>query len=221
MSSAESERYLGDDTAYASISVTAVVSFLLALASIGGVFESLLIFLGPMAMAAAVMALYLFRRHRGTLRGKWMAVAGLCIAALFTGWSVGRFVSHRWWLYQHAEQYTRDWLTWVEKGKLAEAFSHTRAAAAKNPETGRVDPRQGREFFDVDPLKSVRRGNGELKLSSKLGITEANNTAYIRLRYEYVVSEQGKQRIVPIMIEVTRSYRQDEGGFVWFVTEVE
>ncbi len=220
MSQAESERYLGDESTYVPLSITAVVAFLLALLASGGVFVSILSFVGPMAIAVSLMALYLFRFRAGTIRGKGLAMVALGLAVLFTSWSLTRLFCHRWWLYQHAEQYTRDWLQWVEQGKLAEAFAHTRAAGAKNPMTGQIEANQGREFFDTEGLKVVRSGKAELRSVTRLGILEGDKRAYIRLRYDYAVEENGSERIVPVMIEVMRTYRADYGGYAWFITEV-
>ena len=221
MSQAESERYVGDESTYVPLSKTAVVALLLALAAAGSVINSLLAFLGPMAIATSLMALYVFRRKKGALRGRKLAVVALCLSFLFTSWGLTRMFCHRWWLYRHADQYTRDWVKWIEEGKLAQAFAHTRGAGAKNPYTGQVEAFEGEEFFKSEPIKSIRSGKGRLTKPRYLGILETPSRAYVRISYEYVIEEEdGEERIVPVMVELMRSYHADRNRYNWYVNQV-
>ena len=221
MSSANSEQLQAEETSYAPISKAAIVAILLAAFSSGGVFTVMLWFLGPMAIAVALISLYTLQRHRGTLRGRWLAISALAIASFFSGWGGARFQSHQWWIYQHAEQYTEDWLGWVEQGKLTQAYTYARASGAANPVTGAVDPQQGRMFFEQEPLITLRSGKGKLYLRQRAGILEGGNQTIVTLVYEYRIREGQLTRNVPIIVEVNRRFQPNTGRYDWCISNIQ
>ena len=207
------------EIAYAPLSKTALIALLLSVFSAASVVSFLFWFLGIMSIVIALLSLHIFKRNRGNLKGRSLAVIGLIVGIFFTGWGLARFTSHQWWIYRHAEQYTTDWLHWVEDGKLTKAYEHISESASQARSNAPEDQlARGLEYFDREPLKTVQQGNGSIRLNKRLGIIEMGPRVYVTLRYFYEIDEGDFKRTVPITLTLTRRFDAGTLKNQWFIS---
>ena len=196
-----------------------MIALLLSVFSAASVISFLFWFLGIMSIVFALLSLHIFKRNRGNLKGRLLAVIGLIVGIFFTSWGLARFTSHQWWIYRHAEQYTTDWLHWVEDGKLTQAYERVSEAGSRAQGNAAEDQlARGLDYFDREPLKTVQQGNGSIRLNKRLGIIEMGPRVYVTLRYFYEIDEGGLKRVVPITITLTRRFDAGTLKNQWFIS---
>ena len=207
---------------YAPLSKTAMIALVLSVFSAASVISFLFWFLGIMSIVVALMSLHIFKRNRRNLKGRSLAVIGLIVGIFFTGWGLARFTSHQWWIYRHAEQYTTDWLHWVEDGKLTKAYNHVSQSGSRAQSNAAEAQRdRGLEYFDSEPLKTIRQGKGSIRLNKRLGIIEMGPRVYVTLRYFYEIDEGDFKRAVPITITLTRRFDAGTLKNQWFISALQ
>jgi hypothetical protein len=102
---------------YQSVSGLSVAALLTGLASSLALIHPLLVFVAVLGVILALVALRSIASSDGQLGGQGLAVAGLCLAVLFSGWSLAGSVSASMALRQQAREFVDDWLHILASGQ--------------------------------------------------------------------------------------------------------
>jgi len=116
---------------YRTISWSAVIAVILGLASAVALVSPIF---SPVAVAAVVVAILALRQiaaSEGQLIGRAVAISGLCLATLFFGWGVGRYLTRQWALEENARRTADVWFQLIQSGRLREAYQFRLPAAAR------------------------------------------------------------------------------------------
>jgi hypothetical protein len=208
-----------------------------AVATLGAGLASPLALIGPLLwfvpLLAAPLGWLAFRQlDQRELRyiGRTATVAGLCLAALFCGWSVARRLSREVHIRQEAQQFADGWLELVLDGKAREAHQ------LQSPAGRRVA--QGTDlasYYEVQtdaakdlaayqsnpPLPFLLGKKNEVKLAfAEVSNHQADGLAdYFTLRYEVtagtIPGSNGS-----LWLSAKRERRSDSAGADWQVTSI-
>jgi hypothetical protein len=214
-------------TSYRPISFWAVATLLVGLAAP-------LALIGPVLwcvpLAAAPLSWLAFRQlRRGDVKyiGHTVAVLGLCLAALFFGWSVTQRLSREVQISSEAEQFSSQWLDLVLAGKVQEAHQ-LQLTAGRRVELGTDLPSyyeaQSEAKKDLDtfrtnqPLASLAGQGNKIKVAFAEVVQHTTDgaTDYFTLRYD--VTSTGPSVPSSLWLSSRRERRADTGGSDWQLT---
>jgi hypothetical protein len=220
---------------YPSISVPAVLTLLLGVASAGAL-------IGPLwwcvPFAGAALAVWALRSIAGSERvllGRRAAVIGLVLSLLFVAWGMTRFYSRQHVLRDQARQHAEQWLQLVQQGRLHEAHQlHLAQEERQAPDVDLVkyyrdtrEPRRDfRSFFDLPPLREIvdQGTQGQLRFEGdKEILTEAatgTKKDSITLRYTLDYQQDQRPKSLPFLITLTRTRNHGEADARWEVRSV-
>ncbi len=219
-----------DLTPYRAISPWAVGTLLAGLAAPLALLGPLLWWVPLVAIPLAFLAFRQLRQSDPRYVGQTAAVCGMCLAALFFGWSVTQVLSREIRSTATARELVDGWLKLVLAGQLREAHQ-IQSAASRRIALGsdlesyyQAESEAGKDletFAHTQPLASLAGQQGKVELtfaevSQHLvdGITD-----YFTLRYEI------KQGSVPgsngsLWIAAKRERRPDSAQSDWQVTSL-
>jgi hypothetical protein len=214
---------------YRPISHWAVATLLVGLAAP-------LALIGPVLwcvpLAAAPLGWLAFRQlQRTDLKyvGQSATVAGLCLAALFFGWSVTQRLSREIRISSEAEQFATEWLELVLTGKLNEAHQ-LQIASSRRVELGtdlvsyyEAQSEAGKDleaFRTNQPLASLAGQADKIK-ATFAEVTQHQvdgTTDYFTLRYDVIST--GPPVPTSLWLSARREQRTDSGGSDWQMTGI-
>ncbi|HUE69551.1 MAG TPA: hypothetical protein VMP01_01575 [Pirellulaceae bacterium] len=207
---------------YRPLSLSALVSLLLGLASAVVLINPVFAMVPLAAIVLAVIALRGIATASGGLSGRRLAVAGLCLAALFLGWGLAKHFHHQAHLSVRAREFADDWLRVLSAGDLPRAFQlHVRRESRQDPHSirPRMTMTQGEpdfemtEFFDDPALEvflaagpNVRYRFEEVVLQTQDGLSDR-----VVLKYTFE-SDSGR---LPLWITVRRTFGNSDRQADW------
>lgn len=216
-------------TQYRPISPWSVATLLVGLASPLALIGPLLWFVPLIAIPFGWLAFRQLAQRELRYIGQTAAVSGLCLAALFCGWSVAQRLSREARISAEAQKFADAWLDIVLAGKLHEAHQLQSAASRRQSHgtdlssyyEAQSDAGKDFETFrSTEPLKSLAGRQDDIKLVC----TEVRHivdglTDHFTLRYEITTGEIAGSSGA-IWVSCQREHRPDTAGADWQMTGI-
>ena len=166
------------------------------------------------AIAVAILAVRNIAVSGGQLVGRPMAVAGLCLATLFLGWSFARHFSRQQALRRNARCTVDSWLALVQAGRLKEALQMrqpsseriTTLEALNEHYEKDAEAAQGLQTFASSRTVKELIAQGQQAGLRFEGVASSSSAGFIDaliLRYSYVKPASSERQ--PIWIHVNRT----------------
>jgi hypothetical protein len=187
---------------YRSVSRAAVAAAGLGLASSVVLVTPLLALVPIAAVGAAMVALRSIRSSGGQLVGRVPAVAGLCIAVMFLGWSVTQHFGRQLTLENNARRVVERWFLLLGEGKVQQAYQFRLHSSERI-----LSPEAQSEYFEKNQ-EAARNLQG---FASQAGIKEliaAGQRAGIRFDAVTSAHRDGFSDSLVLKYTLDRSFEQ-------------
>lgn len=222
-----------DIVAYRSLSRAALAAAGLGVLSFTALLHPLLLVVPLVAVVAGVVALRSIAVNTEVLSGRWLAVAGLLLAALFAAAAVSREISRDWVVTSRAERFGRAWLQAVVDGRLEVAYEMCLPPTMRQtPGTDLVkyyggNPEKNealQQYFDNSPARELAKFGADGQLHY-LGVYDAGWSPrqgdLIGLEFEFDYRDAGQPKSTRIHLVVQRRVHRQKGRGQWFVKNVD
>lgn len=213
---------------YRALSLWAMAALVLGLLSGIAVFSPLLGIVPLAAIGVGCHALWRISVNSDRLSGRWMAIAPLILAPLFLGWGVSRDFSRRESLYEHAREFTDDWLGILNRketylahqlrvtGKQRLDLHMNMEVAYQGNETASDDFKM---FVSQSPIKEILAAAPavEFRFVDFVSHKHSGFTDTIAMQYVYETASAPKTQI---WITAQRTFSVYTGRSDWQITDV-
>ena len=198
---------------YRPLCLSALGALLLGLASVLTLATPVLAIVPLLAVVMAVVALRQISAASQALSGRRLALAGLCLAALFFGWGLASHLHHQARVRDGAREFADDWLRILSTGDLARAYQlHSSRESRQDPHA--IKPRMTmnpgerdtdiEDFFHDLPLDEFLAAGPEVKFRFEEFVRQSRDSAADRVVLKYTFD--GKSGPIPIWITVRRTF---------------
>jgi hypothetical protein len=207
---------------YRTISKAAVAALLLGLASAVALANPVLAIIPLAAIVMSVLAFRSIASAAVPMSGRRLAVAGLCLAALFLGWGLARHFHHQLHVRAKAREFADDWLRVLATGDRPRAFQlHVAREFRQDPRSikkrmsiNKDEPDVSMSGFFEEPAleKFLAAGTGvsyqfeEVVLQTRDGLSD-----FVVLRYTF----QGPQERESLWVTVRRTFSNVHRSADW------
>lgn len=218
-------------TGYRGISVAAVLTLALGIASSLALVHPFLWVVPLITIVTAVAALRAISIEGSNLTGRGLALAGMSLALLFGLWAPTRVISRQWQLYHQGQVFAEEWLDLVRAGKLQEAHQLALPRAERQPPGTKLETvyeqsedlkKRFKNFFAEKPVKTMaaRGDQATYAYAGGMGVSPREFlTEHIALGYTMRYEDNGQPRTQPLRIVLDRD-ESDTSRFYWRVREI-
>lgn len=211
---------------YRVLSPAAVLTFLAGLASALALAHPLMLVVPLATLALAAWSLRSMSVERTAGRG--LVVAGVCLAVLFMGLSVGSRVTHQAILRQRARQFADDWLQIVvAEGDLYRGHQlHVSRESRLDPQVNfeqqyQTDDLAGnsfRSFIDQPGIKKLLSAGPDARIQFVRCVMLTRRRLAEEVVMEYRVA--GRDEEFPVWVTVRRTFEDPYRGPDWELFDV-
>jgi hypothetical protein len=214
-----------ETTQYRSLSVLAIVSLVLGLAS-PLCFGAVLLMVIPLAgIATSILALRRIYTSDGALAGAWAAVAGLVLSSMFLVAPFTRVYVLRVVRTRQAQEFARSWIDTVRAGDTEHAFRLTidSTRGSMPPEPGQPPPKETPyDRFVAQPIVKALVAAGPDSTVNFVTTTSYDarsfNHVYVQQRYDIVPpTTKNNAATVHLQVMVQRAKLPSEGRSRWMI----
>jgi hypothetical protein len=213
---------------YQSLSVAALISLLIGLASPLAILSKVFLFVPLCGLALSLLALRRISLSEGRLAGRWAALVGLVLCAVSAATAITRdSVAHHMRANQ-AQQFATHWLSILAANDTDQAFKMTYQGARPLPpsEPGAPPVEQSPyEKFLSDPLiKKITAAGKQAKIEFVKTLEFSARTrreAIVRQLFRIVPAGGSPKDAIDAYITVQRSHFRGERDIGWLVVRYE
>ena len=214
-------------TEYRSLSVLAVISLIIGLASPLCFGAPLLMIIPVIGIGVSILALRQIDASDGALAGRWAAVLGLVLSVVFLSAPAARAYGIRMLRTSQAKNFAHQWLSDLVEGKTDYAFRLTSDSIKPPapPEPGEATPKLN-AFDTFKALPSVAAisavgADADVRFIETVAYDQqAFQRVYVRQRFD-VVPKSGDAKPIGVVLTLLRSKLPGEGRARWMVYSVE
>ena len=210
---------------YRSVSLLAVVAFLLGLLSPISLANPILWMIPVGGLLCGILAFFRLKSKSDLLTGRPIAVIGTILSVFFGSCAVGTHVSNLWLLDRTSRAFATEWLQTVLDGELEKAHQAHLVFYQRQPEGtslqehyahSPLDSPRLESFFDQPILQELKRFSPEATIEHLKTVNVVIHSEYCVVQHVYRVSEGDNS----IRIRV-RTERVVEHGYVfWSILRV-
>lgn len=216
---------------YRKLSVLAIVSLILGLASPLSFAAPLLLTIPILGTALSIIALRRIAASEGALGGQWAAAVGLALCVALGVTAVSRQQTTRFLRVRQAEQFARETLALLTAGDVENAFRRTIDGARPTPPPptpGTPPPKKTPyEQFSEEPLVQALKSAGadaQIRLvETEDYLQQPGKQFYVRQRFRITPTSSDKQSAEPleVVVRLHRSRFDRHSPLRWLVAGID
>ena len=219
------------ESEYRPVCVWAIAALFTGVLSATALAHPLMWLIAVLAILLATMAMTLIRRSEGALLGRKAALTGLCLGCLFLSWSVMRYCTDRWLVYQHARTFANNWFEVIRRGDYYQAHQLTLPSTSRLKHLSNLasiyenhpymkDELDG--FFNVPPASTIK-GYGKKNRVRFLGNVEQSRLGperFVAQEFEVSYSDEADPASIKVRLLMVRKEIPELDLTVWHVEEL-
>lgn len=220
-------------TEYRTLSGLAIISLVIGLVSPLCFGAPLLMAIPFFGVAVSLIALRRIAMSDGVLAGRWAAIAGLVLCAVFAIAPFSRDLVLRSMRSHQAEDFGRQWLALVLSGRTEQAFrltvDSTRPQPPPEPGETKSKPTPYATFMALPAVKALAAAGAEsdVRFDGTVGYDRpSSRQVFVRQQYEIIphAAKSGANPSAPpidVLLFVERTRLAPEGRSRWLVHSME
>ena len=223
---------LPEVTDYKPVSLLAVLTFVLGIASCLALAGPVLFIIPSAALLVSILAFRSIAASDGMLIGRKLIIWGLVLAAFFSTTSIARTIARRELAVRDARQLARTFLTLIQKDEPQMAHQlQYRESQRQPPRTSlwthyrtSLKDYEGLQTFVNDPLVRTLRtlgGNATVQFYAVEEIVENSQGMAFSLLYTVTYEEDGKPQTFFARVAVRRELEVNTGILDWSIDNYE
>ncbi len=217
----------GPTTEYRSLSVLAILSFVVGcIAPVAYVAPFLLVF--PLVgIALAILALRKIAISEGASVGRWIALAGLLLSIASLILPLSHFLTLKTIRVNEAQAFGRRWIELATSGKMEDAFHLTMDSARPNAPVepgGSVAPPPYQLFIDLPIVKALKAigADANIQLRETLEYKpESYRVMTVRQLYRVTPAAGATSAPVDVLLTIQRGILPRENMSRWIIARYE
>jgi hypothetical protein len=214
---------------YRSLSVLAVLTFILGVFSLLALISPVLWVVPLCAIAVGMVALRAIYQD-SQKSGERLAKIGMLVAMCIGLWAVSYHFAREWYLFHTAKRFADQWLEVVQDGKLMEAHQLHLPYLSRYGDKDKLEEYYDSmvemedsvtEFFGEPPLNDFVKhaGRGTVTYAGRQDHTTFGKSHFLTLKYLLSYEEDGPQQL-ELNIQLERVLNYSDGRHYWRIETV-